>query len=68
MQFHISEQVKVFRLRRGWTQPDLAAESGVTLAMLRKIEAREVSVREGDLEKLAKCFGLELVITFKPLA
>jgi transcriptional regulator with XRE-family HTH domain len=65
MEFHIAEQLKIYRIRSGRTQGELATVSGVTLPMLRKIEAREVSARESDLKKLADALGLDLVLSFR---
>lgn len=63
MQFHIGEQIAIYRKRAGWSQVDLSEKSGVNIQMVRKIEQREVDPRAGDLDRLADALGFSLVLT-----
>lgn len=48
------------RERRGWTVADLAARSGVSRAMISRVERAQASPTAGLLGKLSGAFGLTL--------
>lgn len=56
----IAERVASERGRRGWSLADLSGRSGVSKAMLSKIEREEVSATAAILARLATAFGLTL--------
>jgi transcriptional regulator with XRE-family HTH domain len=56
----LANRLRVERETRGWTLADLAARSGVSRAMLSKIERREASPTAALLGRLSAAFGLTL--------
>ena len=56
----IAERVAGERSRRDWSLAELAERSGVSKAMLSKIEREEVSPTAAILARLATAFGLTL--------
>ena len=56
----LARRLKAERDRRGWTLADLAARSGVSKAMLSKIEREEVSPTASILSRIAAALGLTL--------
>jgi transcriptional regulator with XRE-family HTH domain len=56
----LAERVKLERERRGWTLAELAARSGVSKAMISKIERAEASPTAVTLVRLAAAFDLTL--------
>jgi len=56
----ISERLRIEREARDWTLEQLAARSGVSRAMISKIERREVSPTATILVRLAGAFDLTL--------
>lgn len=56
----LANRLRLERESRGWTLADLAARSGVSRAMLSKIERREASPTAALLGRLSAAFGLTL--------
>ncbi|WP_395704301.1 helix-turn-helix domain-containing protein [Aquabacterium sp.] len=56
----IAGSLKAQRLARGWSLAELAARSGVSKAMISKIERAEASPTATVLGKLSGAFGLSL--------
>ena len=56
----IARRLRAEREARGWTIADLAALSGVSKAMISKIERGEASPTASLLVKIAAAFGLPL--------
>lgn len=56
----ISARVRIERESRGWSLADLADRSGVSKAMISKIERGEASPTATILGKLSGAFGLQL--------
>jgi transcriptional regulator with XRE-family HTH domain len=56
----IADRLKLERSGRGWSLADLARRSGVSKAMISKIERREVSPTAVILVRLAAAFDLTL--------
>jgi transcriptional regulator with XRE-family HTH domain len=56
----IGARVRTERERRGWSLTDLAAASGVSRAMIHKIERGESSPTATSLAKLAGAFNLSM--------
>ena len=56
----IAERISTERERRGWSLADLAERSGVSKAMLSKIEREEVSPTATILTRIATAFELTL--------
>ena len=56
----LADRLHMERESRGWTLADLAARSGVSRAMLSKIERREASPTAALLGRLSAAFGLTL--------
>jgi ribosome-binding protein aMBF1 (putative translation factor) len=51
-------RVQALRRRRGWGQPDLAAESGLDRSYISKIENGRIEIGLTTLEVLANSFGM----------
>jgi transcriptional regulator with XRE-family HTH domain len=56
----LANRLRLERETRGWTLAELAARSGVSRAMLSKIERREASPTAALLGRLSGAFGLTL--------
>jgi transcriptional regulator with XRE-family HTH domain len=56
----LAARIRAERAARGWTLAELAANSGVSRAMLSKIERREASPTAALLGRLSAAFGLTL--------
>lgn len=56
----IAERIRAEREQRGWSLGDLAGRSGVSKAMISKIERRETSPTAVLLGRLSSAFGLTL--------
>jgi transcriptional regulator with XRE-family HTH domain len=56
----LAGRLRMERETRGWTLADLAARSGVSRAMLSKIERREASPTAALLGRLSAAFGLTM--------
>jgi transcriptional regulator with XRE-family HTH domain len=56
----IARRVRLERVARGWSQAELAEESGVSKATISKIEREEMSPTAVILVRLAGAFGLTL--------
>lgn len=56
----LADRLRAERDTRGWTLADLAARSGVSRAMLSKIERREASPTAALLGRLSAAFGLTM--------
>jgi transcriptional regulator with XRE-family HTH domain len=56
----LADRLRLERESRGWTLADLAGRSGVSRAMLSKIERREASPTAALLGRLSAAFGLTL--------
>ena len=63
----LSQRLHHERTTRGWTLADLAARSGVSRAMLSKIERREASPTATLLGRLSAAFGLTMSQLFSPM-
>ncbi len=62
----IATQIKVLREQRGWTQKQLAERAGMAqerISVLEDVNYAAWSIR--TLRRLAKAFGLRLVIRFE---
>jgi transcriptional regulator with XRE-family HTH domain len=56
----LGARLKIERERRGWSLTDLAARSGVSRAMINKVERGEASPTAALLGRLSGAFGLTL--------
>jgi transcriptional regulator with XRE-family HTH domain len=56
----LGARIKVERERRGWSLTDLAERSGVSRAMINKVERGEASPTASLLGRLSAAFGLTL--------
>jgi transcriptional regulator with XRE-family HTH domain len=56
----LADRLRVERESRGWTLADLAARSGVSRAMISKIEHNEASPTAALLGRLSAAFGLTM--------
>src|ERR1700686_4825074 len=57
---HLASKLRAERESRGWTLADLAARSGVSRAMVSKIERGEASPTAALLGRLSAALGLTL--------
>jgi len=62
----IAERVAAERSRRGWSLAELGERSGVSKAMLSKIEREEVSPTASILARIATAFGQTLAGLLEP--
>lgn len=62
----IARRVKEFRTARGWSLDELAARSGVSRAMISRIERRTSSPTAGLLAKLVDALGVTLSALMTP--
>lgn len=53
------------RLRRGWSQEDLAEESGLHRTYVGSVERGERNISVDNMECLAKAVGVELIELLK---
>jgi len=56
----LGTRIKIERERRGWSLTDLSARSGVSRAMINKVERGEASPTASLLGRLSGAFGLTL--------
>lgn len=63
----LARSLRMEREARGWTLADLAARSGVSRAMLSKIERREANPTAALLGRLSAAFGLTMSQLFAQL-
>ena len=52
--------LEAWREKRGWSQEDLAAASGVSTGQISLIESRKSAGSPETLEKLARALGIEI--------
>lgn len=64
----IAQQLKALRSQRGWTIDRLAAASGVSRAMISKVERAESSATAALLSKLSAALGVPLSDLLAPPA
>ena len=55
----IGEEVKRWRLRRAWTQEELAEKSGLGLNTVNRIEGNRTEPRPPTIRKLADALGVD---------
>jgi transcriptional regulator with XRE-family HTH domain len=55
---HIADRVKQLRIRHGWSLEELAGKSGVSRAMISKIERRQTSATAALLSRLGGAFDV----------
>lgn len=56
----LGHRVAALRMRRGWAQVDLAAESDLHRTYISKIETGSIEIGLTTLEVLAKSFGMSV--------
>ena len=56
----IAENVRTMRAKRGLTQADLARESGVSRALISRIERSSTSIRLTSLFRIAKALRVRV--------
>ena len=56
----IGKDIRAIRLQRGMSQTELAAEAGITIANMSRIEAGKLSVGLDILNKIASALGVTL--------
>ncbi len=54
----MGERLRLSRTRRGWTQVDLTAKTGVGLATIRRVEQEAMEPRMATTRKLAAALGV----------
>ena len=64
---NISLSIKEFRILAGWTQQDLASQSGVSLATLQNIESGRGNPEFSTLRPLLETLGVELNLKPQPI-
>ena len=60
-----SNNLREARLRRGWSQEDLAEESGLHRTYVGSVERGERNISVDNMECLAKAVGVELIELLK---
>jgi transcriptional regulator with XRE-family HTH domain len=56
MSIAFGQRIKRLRLKKGWTQADMSAETGLDRAHISEIECGRVTVNLITLQTLAGCF------------
>ena len=60
-----SKNLREARLKRGWSQEDLAEESGLHRTYVGSVERGERNISVDNMECLAKAVGVELIELLK---
>ncbi len=63
--FKIGEEIKQMRLDSGMTQEQLAKKLSTTKSAISRLENHSESVRLSTIEKVAKVFDKQVVISFQ---
>ena len=61
----LAKRIRELRAERGWSQDDLAAESGLHRTYIGTIERAEQSVTVDSIEKIAKALKVPIKELFK---
>ncbi|HEY2370422.1 MAG TPA: helix-turn-helix transcriptional regulator [Polyangiaceae bacterium] len=56
----LGARIRFERQRKGWTQTDLARESGFTVEEIARFESAQATPSEGDAERIAAAMGMAL--------
>ncbi|HET6484346.1 MAG TPA: helix-turn-helix transcriptional regulator [Actinoplanes sp.] len=64
--FELGRSVRELRERRGWSQTQLAKESGMTQSAVARFEAGGTVPTLAVLERLAAALGVSLRVGFEP--
>lgn len=64
----ISAQIFFLRERRGWTQADLARETGMKQPAISRLERSGQNVTLGTLARIAEAFDVALSVRFVPFS
>ena len=62
----LARQVLHLRLKRGWTQQELADRVGTKQANISRLENAKLNPSVEMLQKIADAFEVELAVTFVP--
>ena len=60
------EVIKMLRELKGWTQEDLAMQSGITATNISILEHNKIDIGKKRAEQLAKAFGVHPAIIMFP--
>ncbi|WP_033339283.1 helix-turn-helix domain-containing protein [Catenuloplanes japonicus] len=64
--YELGKSVRDLRQARGWSQSQLARESGMTQSAVARFEAGGTVPTIPILERLARALGVDLTIGFRP--
>ncbi len=64
----LARQVLDLRLKRGWTQQELAERAGTKQANISRLENARLNPSVDMLQKIANAFGVELAVMLIPTA
>lgn len=64
----LARQVLDLRLKRGWTQQELAERAGTKQANISRLENARLNPSVDMLQRVANAFGVELAVTLIPVA
>ena len=64
----LARQVLDLRLKRGWTQQELAERAGTKQANISRLENARLNPSVDTLQKIANAFGVELAVMLVPIA
>jgi len=62
----LARQVLDLRLKRGWTQQELAERAGTKQANISRLENARLNPSVDTLQKIARAFGVELAVILIP--
>jgi len=65
----VGVRIKELRLRRGWSQKDLADNAGVSSSYVQRLEGGDYTIRGPSrvfLEKLARALGVSVAVLEEP--
>lgn len=54
----MGERIRLARVRRGWSQTDLATQTGIDQSIISKIEIGRVNPTVTEIQRLALAFGM----------
>ena len=57
----LGEQVKAFRLKKGWTQQQVSEATGISLRTVQRIEKGEVKPSAYSLQKIGEALEINLL-------
>ena len=61
----VGQNIKKYRIKRGWKQSTLSSESGLNRTYISQIERGEKNIGLVNLEKIARALGVNIQKLFR---